>query len=267
MTMKGMVSRASRVALALFALGSAACQEDTPPISVARPPPDAGCVIQEAVQNYEVYFVIDVSGSMTPFLNNLASTVQSFSRAFPERDAQDNRILVNYYVIAFVNDILWVPNNARRMTQPIAVQSAIKTAIQRAANNTLLTRDLKNAEPDENLLDALAEVIDNAPTNGAQVLVLVATDAGFREAPDTLSGGITVRSNYQSIKSDLESMGAQIHSFTPDQLDGLTRQYAGQPALTTIPGSGSYSLRDLESSADLIEQTLLDIAQKAACQP
>ncbi len=266
--MMKMISRcAALFAMTFAAAGTTACREDAPPLSVARPPPDAGCAIEEAPQNYEVYFVIDVSGSMAPFLRDLAATVQSFSLAFPERDAQGNRILVNYYVIAFVNDVVWVPNNARRMTQPIAVQAAIEDAIDLGRDNTLLTRDLKNAEKDENLLDALAQVLSNAPTNDAKVLVLVATDAGFREAPDTLSGGIMVQSNYQSIKADLEGVGAQIHAFTPDALDGLTRQYAGQPALTTIPGSNSYSLRELESSAELIERTLLDIAQNATCNP
>ena len=99
----------------------------------------------------------------------------------------------------------------------------------------------------------------------ARTLVIIATDAGFKEAPGTLSGGITVRSNYASIRADLESMGARVHAFTPDALDGLTRQYAGQPALTTLPNSGSYSLRDLASSQDLIEQTLFDIAESASC--
>ncbi len=267
MQMRWITRGAAALTLSVGLSTAGGCADDTPAISVARPPPEPECVVDEVPQRYEIYFVIDVSGSMVPFLHNLASAVQSFSSSFPTRDVQDNRILVNYYVIAFVNDVIWVPSNARRMTQPIAVQAAIETAITRGANNTLLTKDLKNAEPDENLLDALSEVIGNKPDNDAQVLVLVATDAGFREAPDVLSGNIPVNSNYASVLADLESIGAQIHAFTPDQLDGLTRQYAGQPALTTLAGSGSYSLRELESSAELIEQTLSDIALTATCKP
>lgn len=259
------LKRAATLAMLAASLSLAGCASDDFGIVVARPPPDAGCDLKEAPQRYEVYFVIDVSGSMAPFNNALASTVQSFSRSFPERDANDNRVLVDYYVIAFVNDILWFPNNARRMTEPVAVQGAIEAAILRGADNTLLTRDLKNAETEENLLDALSEVVTNNPREDAQVLVLIATDAGFKEAPATLSGGVTVRSTYPQIMGDLEALGARIHAFTPDALDGLTRQYAGMPALTTLPGSGSYSLRDLESSAELIETTLLDIAQSATC--
>lgn len=252
-------------AAALGAATSATgCAEDTP-IFVARPPPPETCDLKETPQRYEVYFVIDVSGSMRPFNAALAGAVQSFSRAFPDRDASDNRVLVDYYVIAFVNDVLFVPNNARRMTEPVAVQGAIETAIDLGADNTLLTSNLKNAESEENLLDALAEVIGNDPREDAELLVIIGTDAGFEEAPSTLSGGIQVRSNYTSIRADLESIGARVYTFTPDALDGLTRQYAGQPSLSSLPGSAAYSLREVAASADLIEQTLLEIAESAAC--
>lgn len=248
-----------------LAAALAGCAEDVPPLVTVRPPPDAGCLIETGPQRYEVYLVIDVSGSMTPFLEALGQQIQSFADAFPERDTGGNRVLVDYYVIAFVNDVLWFPNNARRMTNPIAVQSAIRSAIALAADNTLLTSSNKNAESDENLLDALAQAIDHEHIEGASILTLVATDASFREAGERLSGGVTVQSNYTDILASLEMLGAQVHAFTPDNLDGLTRQFEGQPSLTSLPGSGSYSLRDLESSADLIEATLQDIAQSAAC--
>lgn len=258
-------TRLSSAAVLASALLGAGCADEGAGITVARPPPDAGCDVSDAPQRFEVYFVVDVSGSMEEFNYELSNTVESFARAFPERDAQDNRVLVDYYVIAFVNDVLWFPNNARRMTEPVAVQGALQAAIARGRDNTLLTRDLKNAEADENLLDALAEVINSHPREDAQVLVLVATDAGFREAPATLSGGIEVQSTFASVRADLESIGAQIHAFTPGALDGVTQQYAGQPALTTLPGSGAYSLRDLASSGELIEITLSDIAHNASC--
>lgn len=258
-------TRRARVALLTAAIATAACASDDFGITVARPPPDAGCDLSDTPQRFEVYFVVDVSGSMAAFNDELARTVESFAQSFPERDAQDNRVLVDYYVIAFVNDVLWFPNNARRMTEPVSVQGALRAAILRGEDNTLLTRDLKNAEPDENLLDALAEVIGHNPREDAQVLVLIATDAGFREAPERLSGGIEVRSTYAAIRADLERIGAQVHAFTPDALDGLTRGYAGQEPLTALPGSGSYSLRDLASSSELIQVTLTDIARNASC--
>jgi hypothetical protein len=249
----------------LSALG-AGCADDLAPFTNVPPPPDAGCTLEQGPQRYEVYFVVDVSGSMAPFLNSLAGQLQDFARSFPERDTQDNRILVDYYVVAFVNDVLWFPNNARRMTDPIAVQQAIQEAVARGADNTLLTKDLKNAESDENLLDALSQVVSSARPDGAAVLVVVATDAGFREAPETLSGGITVQTRYATLRADLEARGIQLHAFTPDELDGLTRQFRNQPSLTSLPGSAQYSLRDLQASGELIQRTLQAIAQNAACQ-
>ena len=261
---RGAAALTTLLALGL-SFGAAGCEDSVPPLVTVRPPPDAGCQIESGPQRYEVYLVIDVSGSMTPFLEALGQQIQSFADAFPARDASGSRVLVDYYVIAFVNDVLWFPNNARRMTNPIAVQSAIRSAIEQASNNTLLTSSNKNAESDENLLDALAQAIDHEHIEGASILTLVATDASFRESGERLSGGVTVQTDYADVLASLEMLGAQVHAFTPDNLDGLTRQFEGQPSLTTLPGSGSYSLRDLEASGELIERTLQDIAQSAAC--
>jgi hypothetical protein len=257
-----------RIALAALLAAGSACTEDSTPIATVAPPPDAGCLRDDLPRRYEVYFVLDVSGSMGPFLQGLADNLESFARAFPEVDSQDRPVLVNYHVVAFVNDVRWFPSEeARRMTDAIAVRAAIEDAVRAGGRNTNLNTTLVNAEPDENLLDALATAVGDAreAANASATLVMIATDAAFRENPETLAGGVVVQSTFEGIREALAAVGARVHAFTPDSLDGLTRNYRSQAALTTLPGSTLHSLRDLTSSRDKLRETLLGIAEASAC--
>lgn len=257
-----------RLLWTIFAAASlfAGCREDSPPITNAEPPPDAGCVPVQVSQRYQVYFVIDVSGSMGPFLSDLADSLTAFAESFPERDDQDQRVLVEYYVVGFVNDVKWFPEATPRMTSVIAVQAAIQEAITAGSNGQNLQQRSANAEVDENLLDALAAVIASNPDPDATKMILLATDANFREAPDTFSLNIPVQSTFGTILSDLTELGAQIHSFTPGGLDGLTRTYRDQPALTTLPGSSVNDLNELGEAQAALSERLVVIAQGATCQ-
>lgn len=245
----------------LSAHAISACNDDTGPIVTAEEPPDAGCIRAATPQTYQVYFVVDVSGSMGPFLTDLKEQLVSFADGFPEFDAEGRVVRVEYYVVAFVNDVKWYGG---RMTSVIALQAALDEAIERGKTNLNLDQNKLNAEPEENTLDALASVIESGPTAEAR-LIMLAGDAAFVEAPRVLSEGIMVRSSYATILEELGGIQARIHAFVPDQLDGLTRTYAGQPALTSLPGSTINSLRDLTDANDRIRETLNLIARGAAC--
>lgn len=250
----------------LGGLLAAGCDDGGPIVAPVPLPPDAGCVIDEAARTFEVYFVIDVSNSMVPFLTDLATELAAFTRSFPEENARGDRVLSSYFVVAFVNDVKLFPPEAERMTSHIAVGDAIRTAIAEAEGNRNLNSNTPNADPDENLLDALGAVIDRAPDPDF-LLVLVATDQGFREAPAMLSGDITVTRTYAEVRSGLEALGARVHAFVPDQLDGLTRDYRGEPPLTDLNGGRVFDLRDLAAARESIRATLEDIALDAACNP
>lgn len=245
-------------------MAALACDDDQP-LATVEPPPDAGCASTEQLRSFAIYFVIDVSGSMAPFLRDLSNQVETLARGLPQLNDLDERVLVDYYVVAFVNDVKWFPSDeARRMTSPIAVQAAFATAIEAGLTNRNLEHGSINAEETENLLDALAEVVESQPT-ADRVLLVVATDASFAETPTVLSTNISVRSTYAGIKGELERLGLQVHAFTPDALDGLTRSYRDQPPLSTLPGSSAYSLRELTGAESLLSQTLADIARAASC--
>ncbi|MCK6550189.1 hypothetical protein L6R52_30420 [Myxococcota bacterium] len=239
----------------------ASCADDTTPLVTIDEPPDAGCIRAAEPRSFEVYFVIDVSGSMGPFLTDLKSQLVTFASSFKELDPEGRPVRIDYYVVAFVNDVKWYGG---RMTSVIALQDAFEDAIARGQTNFNLNQNRFNAEPEENMLDALQEVIDSSPTAEAK-LIMLAADAPFVESPAVLSDNIRVRSTYASIRAQLESMGARVHAFVPDQLDGLSRTYAGQPALTTLPGATVHSLRDLTGASEEIKRTLSFIARESSC--
>ncbi len=241
-----------------------ACGDDFVSIRPVSPPQELPCELDEAVRRFEVFFVLDVSGSMTPFLETLASTLSALAVSFPVENRRGDRVLVSYRVVGFVNDVRLFPPGAERMTSHIAVSDAIREGIAAGRGNRNLNANTPNSDADENLLDALSAVL--AQSEGAQaVLALVATDAGFREAPATLSGGITVRSTYPEILSGLQNREVRVHAFVPGPLDGLTRPFRGQPPLTSLPGGRVYDLDALGGANDLIETTLAGIAIDATC--
>ena len=203
---------------------------------------------------------------MSEFLQDgLAQQLQSLTAAFPERDATDRRVLVDYYVMGFANDYKWFPEgSARRMTSPIAVQAAIEQAVNAGKDGNNLTQPFANIDPPENLLDALAAVADAQP-QGEVVVIIIATDAEIAEFPTILTTDLQVQSTYGQVRDRLIDLGVQIHALTPAQLDGLTRQYKGQPPLTTGQGSQTYSLRDLIESQEALQTALSDIAIAATC--
>ncbi|MBI2373481.1 MAG: hypothetical protein HYV07_05725 [Deltaproteobacteria bacterium] len=247
--------------IALAFVFAGACGDDGGGgISLAEEP-KSECIRPEEPHTYEVFFVIDVSGSMSPFLRDVRGELVALADNLPEADADGRRVRVDYYLIAFVNDARMYGG---RMTSVVALQSAFDEAIEDGLTNYNLNVRTFNAEEEENLLDALTLALDTNPSAEAK-LFFIAADAPFVEAPRVLSESIPVQSKYTDVMQRLGVVGARIHAFTEDQLDGLTRTFHQQPALTTLPGSTVHALEDLRGAREKIRGTLADIAARAAC--
>jgi hypothetical protein len=237
---------------------------DTEGLGNIEEPPVKECMRETAPRTFEIYFVLDVSTSMAPFLNDVKNELVALSFNFPEYDEAGRRTQVDYYVVGFVNDFRWFPAGAERMTSHIAVQAAFEEAIAAGSSGNNLTQSALNAETTENLLDAIASVLARESTAEAK-LMLIATDATFAEAPQVLSNNIEVQSSYLGIKSELEAQGFRVHAFTQSDVDGLGRLYANQPPLTSLPGASTHDLATLTGDRDNVRRTLTDIATNAAC--
>jgi len=248
--------------LLVCALVLGACKDGTG-ISVARESPDAGCNREEQPHTYTVYFVLDVSGSMGVFLTDLRRELQTFVENFPEFDEEGRRVQIDFYLIAFVNDIKHFGGG--RMTSVIALQDAFESAIVEGSTDYNLNVRSFNAEQEENMLDALGEIFKLQSTSEAQMVIL-ATDAPFTEHPNFLNEGIQVQHTYAGVLEQLSKMNARVHAFTNRDMNGITREYMHQPPLTSIPGSTVHRLNDLTGAGSRIRETLGLIARNASCQ-
>jgi hypothetical protein len=248
--------------LAVIAAISFFACDDTPPIGVIEPPPDGGCARPIEPRHYEVFFVVDVSGSMEPFLKDVRSELESFAVGFPEEDAMGRSVRVDYWLIAFVNDTKVFGGG--RMSSPIALAQAIDDALVAGRTGNNLNTDTANVEAEENLLDALAQVRELSSSPEA-LLVMIATDAAFVERPAVLNQGIMVQHTYAEVRTELEALGARVHAFTQLPYEGLSTEFEGQPALTALPGSTVQSLADLTGARDRVREALNEIARNASC--
>lgn len=259
--------RRLRIAFALSTvLFGAACSDSNGALTQAVRY-DGGCTEIDAPSDYDVYFVVDVSGSMTPFLTNLRSELVGFAAGFPETDKRGEPVEVRYRVIGFKDDVRWYPEAGTSTTDVETVQEWLLSAAQAGETTANLNATAPNVSAEENLLDALAAVIEDEPSAEAN-LVLIATDQAFRERPWRLSDYYTVGAQYDEILAGLRSVDARVHAFTRGPIEGLTRAYGDQPALTSLDGSTVHELETLESegASARVRETLFYIAREAACQ-
>ncbi len=247
---------------ALALAGSVACDD---PASVVPniPPPTVERCTQSIPRTFQVYFVVNVSRSMSEYLEALALELESFADGFPDVDVNGDLILVNYYVVAFVNDVGFFPEGAPRMTSSIAVAQAIEDAVDRGRDNRNLDgSDNGEINGDENLLDALGAALDNG-TEADRVLFLIATEDNFRNQGERLSPNFIVENDYLDIRERLLTAQEKglVYAFTDGTVEGIDRNFDGNPPLFT---DGRIDLNALlDSSA--VSAILGDIAQEVAC--
>ena len=255
--------RASLLVCVLASLIALSGCKDGTGISVASDSPDSGCARVTAPHSYTVYFILDVSGSMGLFLTGLSQELQTFVENFPEYDEEGERVRIDFYLFGFVNDIKQYGGG--RMTSVIALQDAFEQAIEEGSTDYNLNVRSFNAEREENLLDAIGQIA-NIDSDAEAQMVMIATDAPFVEHPGLLNEGIQVQNTYAGIFELLNMREARVHAFTPRAMDGLTREYRNQDALTSLPGSSIHRLDSLTGAGTKIRETLGLIARNASCQ-
>lgn len=249
-------------------LASAGCSDEGPTLVVRPPTPDAGCTVSN-VRSFEVYFVVDVSGSMREFLNDVQEQLFQFAQSFPELDSNENRVFVDYYVLGFVNDYAFFPRGAERMTSPLAVRGAIGQAIDAAADGTNVNDGSLNNDQSpqagetgpENLLDALAQVYGRTPASD-QVLVVLATDADFVDQGDVLTPNIEVMTPFEAVKEGLADIDAKVYAFTDGEVDGIDKSFRTRPAMEVTE---LFNLLELAEDSNAVGRILTQIAVEAAC--
>lgn len=240
-----------------------ACGTDGGITTVVQPPPE--CDIARQPRKYAVYFALDVSGSMHRFLETLGDSAADLARSFPKEDGDGRQVMVDFYVVAFVNNVAWFPGPSP-MNLPMDVKDAIQQAIQAAEGEHNLNASSLNLERAENSLDALSAIVEAKRRPDTKSVVILATDAGFVEAPNTLSGPFEVKARLADVREGLERIQADVHVFTPAPIDGITRNFGTQPGLNAVPGVKHHDIPANASAKGLIG-VMKSIGFDASCVP
>jgi hypothetical protein len=252
------------LALALGVLASG-CEDDgvfVPPTEV----PDLGCQVSNA-RTFQVFFVVDVSNSVAAndVLNAFQEELVDFAFAFPEFDANENRVLVDYYVIGFVNDFAFFPPGTRRMTAPVAVSEALEQA-------QAFGQMQDNTEVEENLLDALNAVFGVAFEEGMdgelipvsdRILVIGTTDDDFVDQGEILTPNIEVQTSYTELSERIDRVSdvMSVFMFTPGDIEGIDRNFRLQPPLSVE----RFDLEAITGGSGSVGRILSQVAVDAAC--
>lgn len=247
-------------AFGLF-IGLAACSDDDGGLVQAIPPPTNDRCTQSIPRTFQVYFVVNVSGSMNEYLAPLAEQLEAFVNGFPAVDVNGDRLLVDYYVVAFVNDVVFFPEGAPRMTSEIAVAQAIDDALERASGNRNLNGS-DNSEATENMLDAIDAALDNG-TDADRVLFLIATQDQFAEQGELLLPSFTVQNSYADISARLDEVRQKglVYAFTNGEVEGIDRNFRLREPIDTDGLLDLEVLRDEQAVGGILAQ----IAQEVAC--
>lgn len=255
-----------RLALAM-ALFGAGCDPEATPLEVVVDPVDEDCIVSD-VRSFEVFFVIDVSQSLA--VGNVLDLVQDelidFAQSFPEFDVNENRVFVDYYVVGFVNDVAFFPRGSPRMTSPIAVAEALQQAEDAGDDNSNLNSDTQNSDLgfQENFLDAMGAVFDRMGA-ADRTLIIGATDEDFVDQGDTLTPNIVVQTAYADVARTLaENDDVSLFMFTPGDIEGIDRNFRGQPPLTL---DDQFDLTRLGDAGNSIGRILAELVVDTACRP
>lgn len=211
-------------------------------------------------RNLHVFFAIDVSGSMEPFLREVQQELLALVSSLDPIVEQGGT--VSYYVIGFVNDVRWFPGPDRRLFSVSQVQAAIDDAIRLGETGYNLNYHTFNLEDPENLLTALLAVPEHEDGRDNPVII-AATDAPLAEAPAVLYPDIELEQTMDEAVVRLEEVGARLHLFVGRPRDNLERGFRNPQDLGAL--ARMRSIDSVVGSSRLIRKALLDIGRDAAC--
>ncbi|MEM1026330.1 MAG: hypothetical protein AAF627_18905 [Myxococcota bacterium] len=259
------MSRAGCALSLWVAVLGAGCEDDAV-FTVPTEVPDLGCQVSTS-RTFQVFFVVDVSNSVAAndVLDAFQAELLDFAFAFPEFDSNENRVLVDYYVIGFVNDFRFFPPGSERMTAPVAVSEALEQA-------QVFGSMQDNTDVEENLLDALNAVFEVAFDEGSdgelipnadRILVIGTTDDNFVDQGDTLTPGIQVQTSYADLSQRMSEQSdvMSVFMFTPGDIEGIDRNFRLQPPLPVE----RFNLNALTGSSGSVGRILTQVAVDAAC--
>lgn len=259
--------------------GSTAAAEDTDPggkldVQPAGDLPDiteggTGCG-----QDVDIVFVMDVSTTMGPFLDQLATEIIVVDEAL---DAMDLPGQPHYGLVVFVDDFALLNAGAPYDSVAVLQQDFNDWSAFTASNQQVGGGNFNNTWP-ENSLDAIhtaAAGFQWRPADSTLRLVIHTTDDTFWDGP-TVGNGVQIQRGYAETVEALQQREIRDFSFAgqiggmcecEDVTMGWSSPYLGMDPIPQATGGGVYDIDLVLVGQVSLADAVIEAVETTMCEP
>lgn len=231
----------------------------------------AGGACNQAV---DIVFVMDVSTSMEPFLNKLASEIEAVDTAVKALNLASTP---HYGLVVFVDDTMFV-NSGKPYADVLTLKTDFQSWASFTSSNQQTAGGGQNTTWPENSLDALyraAKEFEWRPVESTLRLVIHTTDDTFWQGPAT-QDGVQILHNYPDTVSALQSAQVRVFSFasklggitgTQDVSAGWFTPLAGSPTIPVATGGGVFEIDGVANGSISLSNAIPAAVKDTQCKP
>ncbi len=225
-------------------------------------------------QDIDIVFVMDVSTSMGPFLDTLATELFTVDQALAELDLPSPP---HYGLVVFVDDIALLGAGA-----PYADAAALRADFEQWSDFTSSNQQVgggnSNSTWPENSLDALhaaASGFQWRPVDSTLRIVIHTTDDTFWEGPST-QNGVSIEHGYAQTVQALQDQQIRVFSFTAevggscecdDVTAGWQAPYQGNPPIPQATDGGQFDIDGVLAGQLSLSEAINESVEGAVCDP
>lgn len=234
-------------------------------------PTDSGTTCD---QDVDIVFVMDVSTTMGPFLDQLAAEIIFVDEAL---DAMDLPSEPHYGLVVFVDDAALL-NGGAPYDSVATLQQDFNTWSDFTSTNTQVSGSGFNSTWPENSLDAIylaAAGFQWRPAESTLRLVIHTTDDTFWNGPTT-ADGVMIQHSYEETVMALQQR--EIRDFTfaaqiggscecEDVTPGWSSPYMGQPPIPEATGGLVYDIDLVLVGQVSLADALTEAVETTMCEP
>lgn len=176
--------------------------------------PDAPGIDPKCEQNVDIVFVIDVSTTMTEFIQILSDEILAVDAAVADLDLLGE---THYGLAVFVDDALLV-NAGAPYDDPLLLQADFDMWAAFAGTNQQVGGGNSNFTFTENSIDALyfaAQDFEWRPELATTRIIIHVTDDTFWDGP-TVGNGVNILHGYSETVDALQDQSVRVYSFADD---------------------------------------------------
>jgi len=207
---------------------------------------------EECYENIDIVFVLDVSTSMSLFLQKLEEeigVVWSFAEGLDDDP--------HFGLVVFVDDVTVASSQSYLTVEDI--QADFNTWYTHTSTNQQTQSSTRNMDYPENTLDALmaaAEQFEWRDINETLRVIIHATDDGFFAFPESFASGIPVEHTYYEVVDALRERQIRVACFAArfggmgDQVNVEMGYFSRYGAYESIPEETSGAVYEIDQILD-----------------